>query len=75
MSQRLPALKPKEIMRKLTQAGFAVHHVTGSHYVLKHAEKPKVRVVVPWHGKDLKRGTLRAIIEQAGLTVDEFLAL
>ena len=33
-------------------------------------------VVVPFHGgKDLKPGTLRSIIRQAGLTVDEFLDL
>jgi len=32
-------------------------------------------VTVPLHGGDLKRGTLRAIISQAGLTVAEFISL
>ena len=37
-------------MRPLTRAGFAVHyHVTGSHYILKHAERDGLRVTLPWH--------------------------
>jgi predicted RNA binding protein YcfA (HicA-like mRNA interferase family) len=75
MSQRLPALKPRDVLRALERAGFLVHHVSGSHYVLKHSEKAGLRVIVPWHNKDLKRGTLRSIIEQSGLTVPEFIAL
>jgi predicted RNA binding protein YcfA (HicA-like mRNA interferase family) len=31
--------------------------------------------VIPFHTKNLKRGTLRGIIEQAGLSVEEFVAL
>jgi len=40
--------------------------------VLKHPGKPHLRVTVPIHNKDLKRRTLASIIEQAGLTADEF---
>jgi predicted RNA binding protein YcfA (HicA-like mRNA interferase family) len=71
MSERLPALKPKDVLRVLKRAGFVVYHVTGSHYILKHPQKP-IRVTIPWHNKDLKRGTMRSIIEQAGYTVEEF---
>lgn len=71
MSRRLPALTPKDVYRILTRAGFVLHHATGSHYILKHPEKP-LRVTLPWHNKDLKIGTLRSIIEQAGYTVDQF---
>jgi len=39
-----------------------MHHVSGSHYVLKHPEKTNLRVTLPWHGRDLKRGTLGSII-------------
>jgi predicted RNA binding protein YcfA (HicA-like mRNA interferase family) len=71
---RLPALKPDEVLRKLRRAGFEVDHVTGSHYVLRHPEGRQT--VVPYHaGRDIKRGVLRAIVRQAGLTVDEFLEL
>jgi predicted RNA binding protein YcfA (HicA-like mRNA interferase family) len=75
MSGRLPALRPKDIFRILHRAGFYLHHTTGSHYVLKHPVKPGLRVTLPWHNKDLKRGTLESIIEQAGYTIDEFAEL
>jgi len=71
---RLSPLKPDEVIRKLEKAGFRIDHVTGSHYILRHADGR--RVVVPYHaGRDVKRGVLRAIIRQAGLTVEEFLKL
>jgi predicted RNA binding protein YcfA (HicA-like mRNA interferase family) len=52
-----------------------MHHVSGSHYVLKHPEKPTRRVTLPFHSKDLKCGTLLAIIEEAGMTLDAFVDL
>ncbi len=72
MSVRLPALKPKDVFRVLTRAGFYLHHTTGSHYYPKHPGKPGLRVTLPWHNKDIKRGTLASIVEQAGFTTDEF---
>ena len=75
MSQRLPALKPRDVLRVLKRAGFFVHHVSGSHYVLKHPGAPASRVTLPWHNKDMRRRTLAAIIEQSGYTTDEFLEL
>jgi predicted RNA binding protein YcfA (HicA-like mRNA interferase family) len=51
MSRRLPALKPKDILRLLEREGFFVHHVSGSHYVLKHPHKRHLRVTRPWHGR------------------------
>jgi predicted RNA binding protein YcfA (HicA-like mRNA interferase family) len=73
MSQRLPALKPADVLRALQRTGFFVHHTKGSHYFLKHPDKPQLRVTVPLHGGDLKRRTLMSIIDQAGLSVEEFL--
>jgi predicted RNA binding protein YcfA (HicA-like mRNA interferase family) len=72
MTQRIPTLKPKKVIKALERGGFYVHHTSGSHYILK---KEKLRVTVPYHNKDLKPGTLKSIIEQAGLTVEEFLNL
>jgi predicted RNA binding protein YcfA (HicA-like mRNA interferase family) len=72
MSGRLPAVKPREVLRALRRAGFFVHHTSGSHHVLKHPGKPHLRVTIPYHNKDLKRRTLASIIEQAALTTDEF---
>lgn len=75
MSQRLPALKPREVLRALRKAGFFVHHISGSHHILKHPDKPRLRVTLPFHSKDLKRRTLASIIDPAGLTSEEFLRL
>jgi predicted RNA binding protein YcfA (HicA-like mRNA interferase family) len=75
MSRHLPSMKPREILRALKRAGFAVHHVAGSHYILKREGGPELRVTLPWHGKDLKRKTLTSIIDQAGFTIEEFLDL
>ncbi len=73
MSQRLPSLKPREVLHALKRAGFFVHHISGSHYILKHPDHPARRVTLPFHNKDLKRGTLLAIIDEADLTADGFM--
>jgi predicted RNA binding protein YcfA (HicA-like mRNA interferase family) len=72
MAGKLPAVKPRIVIRALERGGFYVHHVAGSHYILK---KDGLRVTVPYHGKDLKPRTLASIIEQSGLSVEEFLEL
>lgn len=73
MSPRLPALKPREVIRALERAGFYLHHSTGSHHYFKHADKPGTIVTVAVHARDLKRKTLASIIKQAGMTREEFL--
>jgi predicted RNA binding protein YcfA (HicA-like mRNA interferase family) len=71
---RLPACKPAEVIRALLRAGFFLDHGTGSHRYFRHSTRPGI-VTVPFHRKDLKRGTLKSILDQAGLSVDEFLKL
>ena len=73
MSPRLPSLKPREVLRGIRRGGFLVHPISGSHHILKHPDHPARRVTLPFHNKDLKRGTLLAIIDEAGLTADEFM--
>lgn len=75
MSRRLPALTSRKVSRALERAGFVLHRVRGSHFFFIHPERPEVLVVVPHHGGDLRTGTLRSIIKQAGLTEEQFLAL
>ncbi len=75
MSDRLPALRPREVIRALERAGFFLHHTTGSHHYFKHPDRLRLLVTVPVHHRDLKRGTLASIIKQAGLTTEEFLNL
>jgi predicted RNA binding protein YcfA (HicA-like mRNA interferase family) len=69
---RLPSVKPRMLIRALKRNGFVIDHTTGSHYVLI---REKLRVTVPYHNRDLKRGTLASIIAQAGLSVEEFVDL
>lgn len=66
----LPHLKPRQVVRRLERAGFTLRKSKGGHrtYV-----KGALRVTVPYHSADIKPGTLRSIIEQAGMTVEEFL--
>ena len=75
MNQRLPALKAREVIRALERAGFVASRTSGSHCRLIHSTDPARKITVPVHSADLKRGTLRSIIAQAGLTVAEFLDL
>jgi predicted RNA binding protein YcfA (HicA-like mRNA interferase family) len=75
MSKRLPVVKPKEVIRALERAGFFIHHSTGSHYILKHPDRPGPRVTIAFHNRDLKRKTLATIVDQAGLSVEEFIEL
>jgi predicted RNA binding protein YcfA (HicA-like mRNA interferase family) len=63
------------LIRALQRDGFFIHHTSGRHHVLKHRDRPALRVVVPYHTGDVKRGTLRDILRQASLTVDEPIAL
>jgi len=74
MNERLPALTAREAIRALGRAGFVVSRTSGSHCRLIHRADPARKVTVPVHSGDLKRGTLRGIIAQAGMTVAEFLA-
>ena len=69
---KLPSVKPRMVIRALKRNGFVIDHTTGSHYVLM---KGKLRVIVPYHNKDLKPGTLASIIAQVGLTIEEFVEL
>ena len=54
------------------RSGFSIRRVTGSHYILK---EDKRILTVPYHNKDLKRGTLASIIRQSGFSIEEFLDL
>ena len=74
MRREMPVLKPKQVVAALEKAGFELRRQTGSH-VIMHKSGIRYPISVPQHPIDLPKGTLRAIIRQAGLTVDEFLGL
>jgi predicted RNA binding protein YcfA (HicA-like mRNA interferase family) len=70
---KLPRVTAGEVVRALRRAGFAEDHQTGSHLSLRHSSG--CRVVVPRHGKTLGTGLTHAILEQACLSVEEFIEL
>jgi len=67
---KLPRISGRECIKALEKAGFQVKRQEGSHVVLRKTD-PFAQLVVPDH-KELDRGTLRAIIRQAGMSVEEF---
>ena len=70
---KLPALDGRRVVRALARAGFVVDRVVGSHHVMVFPRDATRTVTVPVHpGRDLKPGTLRSIIRQAGFRVEEF---
>jgi predicted RNA binding protein YcfA (HicA-like mRNA interferase family) len=75
MGQRLPSLSCREIVKALSKVDFReiAGRGKGSH-VFVYREDPPKGITIPKE-KNVKRGTLRSIIRQADLTVDEFLAL
>ena len=76
MTERLPSLRARDVIRALERAGFVVSRTSGSHCRLIHKADPTRLVTVPVHaGRDLKRGTVHGILRQAGLTADELTAL
>jgi predicted RNA binding protein YcfA (HicA-like mRNA interferase family) len=71
---RLPVVSGREVVRALSRIGYRLDHQTGSHLILRHDDPPYRRLTVPDH-RELAKGTLRGLIRQAGLTVEEFARL
>ncbi len=67
---KLPALTSKKLIRILEKLGFQLDHKTGSHFIF-YDPKTKRRAVVPFHNKDLPKGTCLSILKQAGITKNE----
>lgn len=70
---RLPNISAPEVIRALGRAGYVFSRQRGSHIILVNLVNHKIAVIP--NRKDVPRGTLRAIISQSGLTVDDFLKL
>jgi predicted RNA binding protein YcfA (HicA-like mRNA interferase family) len=68
----LPVLGWREVLKALAKRGFRPRRQRGSHIIVEDA---KGRFVVVPRTNEIKKGTLGAIIEEAGLTKEEFLRL
>jgi predicted RNA binding protein YcfA (HicA-like mRNA interferase family) len=75
MSRELPALRAKEVVTILEKAGFVQWRQKGSHLTMYRESDRRVLTVPIRFAKTVPKGTLHAVIKQAGLTRDEFLKL
>ena len=69
----LPRVSGREAVSALVRAGFRVRRQHGSHIILRR-DDPFAQTVVPNH-PEIDTGTLRAILRQVGMGVDEFKSL
>jgi predicted RNA binding protein YcfA (HicA-like mRNA interferase family) len=69
-----PRISGREVVNSLGKVGYEVDRQRGSHIILRNGEPPHLRLTIPDHD-EVAKGTLRSIIRQAGLSVDEFKAL
>ncbi len=68
---KLPVVKARELLKALKKHGFYKHHQIGSHIQLKHSDGR--RTTIPYHPtQEIRRGTLKAIIDDLNMTVEEF---
>jgi predicted RNA binding protein YcfA (HicA-like mRNA interferase family) len=70
---KLPRISGRECARALERVAFLIKRQESTHMILRR-EDPFAQVVIPDH-RELDRGTLRAIIRHAGLSVNQFIQL
>ena len=71
---QLPILSGKEVVKALERGGYMVIRQRGSHIRMVSSARPQWPVTVPRH-KTIGRGLLRKIIQDASLSVEQFLGL
>ncbi len=71
---KLPVASGIDVVKAFSKINYQIDHQTGSHIILRQNASPFRRLTVPNH-KEIARGTLRALIRQAVLTVEEFMKL
>ena len=68
---RLPTVDATKLVRALKRAGFVGRGQVGSHLALWNPGTDR-QTTIPVHGGDVKRGLMKQVLKQAGLTEDEF---
>jgi predicted RNA binding protein YcfA (HicA-like mRNA interferase family) len=69
---KLPAVKPRQVIRFLEQQGFVLDHTSGSHFIFYHPVSRR-RAVVPRHNRDLPKGTLMSLLRESGFSREEMI--
>ena len=69
--KRLSRISGRECVKAFEKLGFYFKRQEGSHIILRR-DDPFAQIVIPNH-RELDRGTLRAIIRQAKVSIDDFI--
>jgi predicted RNA binding protein YcfA (HicA-like mRNA interferase family) len=72
--KRIRPLTGKRVVEKLSKVGFVIARKKGSHVIMKN-DSGRVVVVPVYAGETIGPGLLGEIIEQAGLTREQFFAI
>ena len=72
---KLPSASARDVIRVAERLGFTFDRQKGSHAVYIRGSDHR-RLVIPVHkGRDLKPGTLRGLIADMGISVDQFVEM
>jgi predicted RNA binding protein YcfA (HicA-like mRNA interferase family) len=71
---KLPVVSGRDLTKVLAKVGYLHDHQKGSHIILRHQAPPHRRITIPDH-KEIAKGTLKNIIREAGLTLEELIDL
>jgi predicted RNA binding protein YcfA (HicA-like mRNA interferase family) len=74
MTPKLPAATAKDLVRVAQKLGFVFRRQSGSHAIFVRATD-QARVVIPMHRGELKRKTLRGMIQDLRISIEEFASL
>ncbi len=70
----LPTVSGQEVVNALKKIGYEKDRQRGSHIIVRQLKAPHRRITIPDH-KEIAKGTLRAIIRESGLSVEDFTKL
>jgi len=71
---KLPIITSKKLLKILEKSGFQLDRTTGSHFIF-YNKADKKRVTVPFHRKELPKGTIMSILREMGISKKELLKL
>jgi len=71
---KLPVVTYRRLLKVLEKSGFQLDRTTGSHFIF-YNKMDKKRVTVPFHRKELPKGTIMSILRETGITKKELLEL
>ena len=71
---RLGGFKYREIIKKLKKLNFEFYRQAAGSHEIWYNKDENIYTTIPNHPGDMPEGTLRAILKQANISIDEFLS-